>query len=477
MNFKKTVAIAAAAGALAAVSVPAMALENEFHGLFNFNTTFSNFQAGGSGDFTPVGWQKNRQMNNYIEQRGRIQYIAKASDDLKFVTQFELDTRFGGITDNKYTSSNDSGKLDADGISLETKHVYLDFNASKEFNAKLGVQPYKDTIKGVFIDADLPAIMTTTKMGAYTLGVGFSRFSENYQNAAGTTARLGDGAKDLFILDNTFAINKDTKAALSYYFLADYTASTTGGAATLLDTHNAAQDIMLSTLALRGETKLGALNLSGFAAMQGGSQKAIVGTPATGSRYFHGYALNAAAKMAVGPGTAKTAFLFTSGNNSRNAGSYKGWVTSSVDSYNEGGMMILARNTANSPTSTDAFIRRNVTNIALLTMGYDAKLTDKLFANGNLGFAWAPSSVDAPLFNPTGALVNTNTTGRNGGDFMGTEINLETGYKLYSNLTLKAQAAYMMLGAYYKNTAVTGTGSSATPENPYSARLHAQFSF
>ena len=36
-------------------------------------------------------------MNNYFEQRARLQYTAKVSDDLKLVTHFELDTRFGGI--------------------------------------------------------------------------------------------------------------------------------------------------------------------------------------------------------------------------------------------------------------------------------------------------------------------------------------------------------------------------------------------
>ena len=97
MNFKKTVAIATAAGALAAISVPAMAFENEFHGLLNFNTTFSNFQDGGSGNFTPAGTKENKQMNNYFEQRARIMYVAKASDDLKMVTQFEINNRFGNI--------------------------------------------------------------------------------------------------------------------------------------------------------------------------------------------------------------------------------------------------------------------------------------------------------------------------------------------------------------------------------------------
>ena len=54
MSLKKTVAIVAAAGALAAISVPAMALENEFHGIYNFNFTCSNFQNGASGDFQPA---------------------------------------------------------------------------------------------------------------------------------------------------------------------------------------------------------------------------------------------------------------------------------------------------------------------------------------------------------------------------------------------------------------------------------------
>jgi hypothetical protein len=504
MSLKKTVAIAAVAGALAAISVPAMALENEFHGVYNFNFTGSNFQDGGSGDFFPGGrpafspangsatagaavapWASTRQMNNYFEQRARIFYTAKVSDDLKLVTGFELDARFGspaqnGVAPNpavgKYTST-EAGKLDADGISLETKWVYLDFNVGKDFNTKLGVQPYKDTLKGLFIDADVPAVMTATKMGAYTLGLGFSRFADD-SGLTGAPARLGDNAKDLFIWDNTFTVTKDTKVAFSYYFLADYSATTTGGTTTFLDQKNRDQDVLLNTLALSGETKVGDISLSGFAAMQAGHQKHVVGAlqaspPAeTGSRasdrYFHGLAANIGAKVAAGPGTLRTAFLYTSGGTS--GSQYKGWVTSSVNSYNEGGMMILARSTANSPTTTDRYVRRNVTNLSLLTVGYDANLTDKTFLNGNIGLGFAPSTADAP--------VNKSTLKGNTARYMGTEINMEAGYKLYSNLTLKAQAAYMMLGSYYSGSASDSKpGSSKDPENPYSLRLHAQFKF
>lgn len=486
MSIKKTVAIAAAAGALAAISVPAMAFENEFHGSYTFNTMFSNFQNGGAQNFSPAGKKDNQQMNNYFDQRARLMYIAKASDSLKLVTQFELDTRFGGITDGKYAGSSDAGVLDADGVSLETKSVYLDFDLGKT-NVKTGVQPWSDSIKGVFASAaDIPAVMTSTKLGAYTLGVGYSRFSESQLNG-NPTGRMGDRAKDLFVLDNAFAFSKDTKAALSYYLLADYQSNgvaqssvlNADGTITTTAATAATRDrLLLNTIALSGETKVGPIALSGFAAMQAGHSH----LDSTGkSTYYHGYAANAAAKMAAGPGTAKVAALFLSGDN-KVAGSahYKGWVplqgpisasSGSTNAYNEGGMMIIARNTGDAPTSTDTRIRRSVTNLALLTAGYDANLTEKTYLNGNVGFAWTPASgKDGNVFG---------TTQQNASDFMGTEINLEAGYKVNSNLTLSAKAAYMILGGLYKNTGSTnaGTPSAADPENPYAMRLLASFKF
>jgi len=458
MSLKKSVAIAAAVGAMAAISVPAMALENEFHGTYTFNTIFSNFQDGGSGNFTPAGWRENRQMNNYMEQRARLQYTAKVSDDLKLVTHFEINNRFGNsntVTNSQGGQTDISGSdLDTDGLTFLTKHVYLDFNLGKSFNVKTGLMPYKDTIKGLFIDADVPAVMTTTTLGAYKLGLGFARYNDL---STGTT-RLGDRATDLFIMDNTFAFTKDTKAAFSYYLSADYRTD---------------QAVLLNTLGASAETKLGPVSLSGLVAMQAGHQKQTIGTaplPNRSSKYFHGYAANVTAKLAAGPGTAKVAGLFVSGNNNSGDAQDRGWQNSGITSYNDGGMMILVRATQNSPTSTDRYIRRVLTNVALATVGYDANLTDKIFANGNVGFAFAPSSAGAPVDKATGR--------SNSGDYIGTELNLEAGYKLNANLTLRAQAAYALLGSYFKGSATTDSATSyKDPENPYTARLFASFKF
>jgi len=470
-KFQKQMLTIAAAGALTAVTaLPAMAFENEFHGIFNFNTIFSNYNNSSSGDIKVTGLRDKNKMNNYFENRLRLQYIAKASDDLKLYTQFEFDNRFGDVNTD----------LDTDGATnqFELKHAYLDFNVGKSFNTKLGLMPYKDTIKGLFIDADAPFIMTTTKMGAYTLGLGFSRFADDsLRGTTGAVSRLGDADKDLFIMDNKIAFSKDTMAAFSYYFLADYAAANTGysggTSGAILGGHTQKQAILLHTLGLSGQTKIGGLGLSGFAAMQAGVQKPDIDAktgPTKSSRNFHGWAANVAADMKVGPGKVKTAFLFTSGNNSSNANQYKGWVSSSVNSYNESGMMIIARNTANSPTTTDQYVRRDVTNIALLSMGYDAKLTDKFGMAANVGFGWAPSSSDAPVDKKTGKM--------NGSDFMGTEINLEANYQLYKNLKLMALGGYMINGGYYKGSAHNSTTTSVKdPENPYTMRLQARYAF
>lgn len=443
-KFQKQMLTIAAAGALTAVTaLPAMAFENEFHGLFNFNSVFSNYNRGVSGNFTP-SVNANPKMNNYMEQRVRIQYIAKASDDLKLVTHFEINNQYGLA---KAVGTSGTG-IDTDTYNVQVKHAFLDFNVGKSFNTKIGMMPYKDTLKGIFIDADVAAIYTTTKLGAYNLGLGFTRLNDS--NYGSATLRTGDLNRDVFLMDNKFSFSKDTKAALSYYFLADYQTPTAR--------------TMVHTLGLSGETKFGALGLSGLAAMQAGHTNTT-----TGSRTTHqGWAANAAATMDVGSGKARTGFLFTSGNKGT-AGYNGGWAHSGVQSYNESGLMILTRNTANSPTSTDQYIRRLITNQAVAYMGYDAKLTDKLKLDGAVGFAWVPASFGAPTDLKTGR--------PNASDFMGTELSMTAAYQLYKNLSLQAKAGYMILGGYYKNSAVKADGSATDPENPYTMRLQARYSF
>src|SRR5512138_3321633 len=87
-------------------AVPAMALENEFHGMYRLRGFVSNFDDSAAGAVA-IGNQagsknfgKDAPTYSYLEQRARLMYIAKANDNLKLVTHFEFDSRFGDTSYN-----------------------------------------------------------------------------------------------------------------------------------------------------------------------------------------------------------------------------------------------------------------------------------------------------------------------------------------------------------------------------------------
>jgi len=455
MSLKKTVAIAAAAGALAAISVPAMAFENEAHGSFTSRFILSSYDNGGATTLDPTLYKSKNKANNYIEQRARLQYIAKASDDLKLVTHFELDTKFGGDKTGKYAGTNDGGSIDADGISLETKHIYLDFNLGKNVNVKTGIMPIKDAFKGIFLDSDDTGILVTTKLAPLTVSTGYFRVAtETNTTAAGATTQIGHDNKDFFILDSKLALTKNVNLGLAYYLLAEYTNATPS---------------TVHFFGLNADAKIGKATVSGFVAAETG-----YATVGTGHHAVSGYAGNIAAKLPIGPGTLRTAGLFLSGDGNANNGNNTAFANTGLATYGESNLWIFARTGAGG-TSSDRTIPGTTgqgdRKRWLYTLGYDANITPKFFVNGNLGLSWVAKNAGAPR--------EGNVAGRtNASNFQGTEVNLETGYKIYDNMTAKVQVAYAILGGYYKGAAADSTASNIKdPENPYSARIAWSYAF
>jgi len=532
MKLKKTVAIAATAGALAAVAMPAMAFENEVHGTSRLRYFISNYENGSGGNplatqeatitkayvapvFNPDGSvltpgtaagpvantnfhyiapasgnaTSNQKVNNYFEQRSRLFYTAKANDDLKLVTAFEIDSVFGDRAQSGTyatvggTGRNQGGALESDTVNLETKWVYLDFKIpSTPINVSAGIQPFKDQLKGIFLDADIAGIVTNTKAGAAAIKVGYLRAYD--QSYFSTGRPRGMDNLEVGVVEAKFALSKDASIGAAYYLYNDNRSMPISTAFTT-------NDIMIHTLGLTGDAKFGALSLSGFAAYQGG----IIKTNTNGSSYLNALAYNVAAKVPVGPGTFKTAMLFTSGNAENNGKHLTGWVgmtqaqnntwsnVAGASTYNESGMMLLNRNAAAGTGTTDNAIIYNTGNgtsisnmqgMYLASLGYDAKITPKLYTNVNVGAAWAAHSNGLKPWDKGSAGVDK----RNATNYMGTEINLETGYKMYDNLTASLQAAYVVLGGYYKGSSTVGTATaSKDPENPYTVRTSLIYNF
>jgi hypothetical protein len=481
MSIKKTLLAVAAVGALtAATAVPASALENEFHGLYKMKYFVSNIDNGSNGFYSATN--KGISTNNYFEQRARLFYNAKANDDLKLVVAFEIDSVFGDRAQGGFTNvnaagntgtvntatafRNSGGALDTDAVNLETKWVHLDFNVpGAPVNVKVGTQAIKDDLKGILFDVDAAGIYTTSKFGPATVNLGYFRGYEGNNGDTGLANKIGVNNLDMVILQSKFAVTKDLSVGADYYGYFDYRDS----AATMKD----------HTLAVNADAKVGPVAVSGFIAGQMGDLKnSTAGT----KQDLVGFAANVAGKLKVGPGTAKLAALYTSGDNGK--GDNSAWqslqqsiagvgtlntTAGSLNTYNESGMMLLMRNAAAAGTSTDRglawttnFKNQGVTGIFA---GYDAAITPKFYANGNVGAAW--TSNENPISKPT----NLATSAKNSSDFLGTELNVETGYKLYDNLTASVQAAYVVLGDYYKNTGRDAAGAAATPDNPFTTRL------
>jgi hypothetical protein len=578
MNYKKSILAIAAAGALGALAaVPAMAFENEFHGTFTLKYYgLDNYENPAPGIIDPaklglpgsvstaayngstanstkigaapyISSSDRLRSQNYFEQRARIFYTAKASDDLKLVTGFEIDSDWGdkaqgslpnaggstGATGGFSTAAfrNSGGALEADAVNLETKWVYLDFQIpSTPTRVSAGIQAFKDSLKGIFFDFDGAGLLTTTKLGnAATVSLGYIRgYDQSFFATGNQAVPKGNENLDIGVVEAKFAVNKDLNVGASYYIYSDGRPVLYGGAygtstapatastnsvygdpnATIGGTNIASVNgtngtlvsaTMINTLGLNADAKVGLLNLSGFAAYQFGEAKDINGIGGNNA-YLNAFAYNLAAKAAVGIGTLRSALLFTSGNNDEGGNGHHltGWVgtnqspdavwtgTPGTNSYNEGGMMLLNRNVVNNNTNTDYAIIYNSGNgttplnsqgLYLYTLGYDATFTPKLYTNVNAGFAWVAHSNSLKPVDYTASHGLASNRYQNASNFMGTEINIETGYKLYDNLTARVQAAYVILGGYYKNSLDIGGKTGDNPENPYTARLILSYAF
>ena len=463
---KKFLAVAVA-GALAASAVPALALENEFHGAFTSLYDLSNYSPVGNGgdsqapESLKTGLQNDAPTHNYFVQRVRLNYQAKASDNVKLVSTFEIDYKFWG--NSSYVAArNSGGALGADSVNLETKSLYLDLSFPTVVNARIGMQPNNDAFKSVLFDADMAGLQFSRSFSNVDVSAGFFRWNDT------PTAAFGKNTRDMFTLEGKVNLSKTLKVGAAYYYIDDNRSNaptvtstvTVPGTqiGTLADgspvydttrtvvtttTANPANATRLSNVGINAEAVIGPVTVNGFALKQFGHIDA--------ARTAKGYALNAGARMKVGTGTARGEFLYVSGGNNS---------FHSVENGGEGGgfydneLVILGQD-KNSLTMYNAIVF-DVGNagqgVIVGSLGYDHSFSDKFTGSVNAGFASVAENLTA-----------------SDSDYLGTEINAEAVYKLTPNVTLSARAGYVFLGDYFE----------ATPsvDDPYDVKLLVKYRF
>lgn len=472
----KILSIFAATALIAAAAVPALALENEFHGAFTALLINSNFNGNQTAaDFyEPAGKPKNQYSANFLQQRARLQYLAKVNADLKLVTTFELDYTFWG--NSSYTvGRNQGGALGADTVNIETKSIYVDANPFKGTNIKLGMMPNNDAFKSVLFDADMAGVLLSGNYGKFSPAIGYFRFNDK---GLGIDKVLGHKTNDLFMLDGKFEISKELKLGAAYYFFRDNQANASTIAATgtqigvLPDgtpifaaagftpqkTVFTDNDVKIHALGLNAAYGHGPLSLSGFA---------IYETGWNSKRYTSAFAGNVGARLKTGPGAARAEFLYVTGDGGGNGRSNAFFAVDGEHGYYDNEMVILGRD--KNAMTTDNSIIFNTGNKGQgqigAYFGYDLPVTDRLSTAFNVGFAG--------ITHKNGNTPNNVATGKpNASNFLGSEINAEVTCRLMDNLKTSFRAGYVFLGDYYDNVALNGT-----PVNPYDAKIVFKLTF
>ena len=463
---KKFLAVAAAGALSVLTAVPALALENQFNGAFTTFYDLSNYSASGNENSSNgAGILNDAPTQNYFVQRVRLGYIAKASENVKLVTKFELDYNFWG--NSSYTVARGSGgAIGADSVNIETKNIYLDLDYPKYVSAKIGMMGNNDSFKGILFDTDMAGLKLSHDYANASIAAGFYRWHAD--------SPTGKNTNDMLSLDAKYSISKNLKVGASYYYIRDdratgFTTTTTPAVgtpigalgdgtpvydltlpftpATTTVTANPSNDAKVHTVGINAEGVVGPLALSGFAAAQFGDRSATDDAK--------GYAFNVGARMPLLGGTARTEFLYVSGGDNAFFNAEGGFE---AGGFYDGEMIFLGRD--KNATTIDNAVVYDVSNLGqgviLGTIGFDYSFTSKLSGSVNAGFAAIADDSGATL---AGA----------GSDYLGSEFNAEANYQLTSNVTLGARGGYLVLGDYFDGI--------AGADNPYDLKILVRYAF
>lgn len=137
-------------------STASAALENQFGGYWRTRFTYEDNFSG-----------QDTSSKFYVDQRTRLYYTAKFSDDFKFVNKFEFNSAWGDATGVAGTGA--GGDIGADGKgNWRIKNSYADFNVGPMANVKVGIQPFT-IARGFIFDDDASGAIVTGKFANVTV--------------------------------------------------------------------------------------------------------------------------------------------------------------------------------------------------------------------------------------------------------------------------------------------------------------------
>jgi hypothetical protein len=450
---KKFTVLALAALLVVAFAMPASALENIFGGYWHTRfVTQKNFD----GDDTEA--LDISEMNT----RTRIYYTAKLNDNLKLVNKFEMDTVWG----NKDVSAAPAGTLSsnfgdagADGVAIEIKNTYADFNVGP-VNFLVGIQNFK-LGRGFISDDDASGMKAIWKVndGLYLPFV----YQKVKEGGAGKNANAQD--VDAYIFAPIIMLSKDIKLSPYYAFFhaqdANLLGLRLGLPASGTQTYGLADDVNVNIAGFDFDAKMGAASLWLTGIYQFGSlstRNTSLGHPAGTDIDLKGYLLAAGGKFDLGKADVHGQVFYATGEEKGLTDKeYNAYFTTTSTTYYwaeilgagvfdglGGGSGI--RNSV--PYSYDV----GPSNTLAVNLGVTVKPMDKLSVTADL---WYAKLAEKNAFNK---------------DKLGVEADLRITYKLIEGLTLDVVGAYLFAG-----DAVSADGNNDS--NPYEYGTQLSLSF
>ncbi|MDL2286029.1 hypothetical protein LJC24_01130 [Desulfococcaceae bacterium OttesenSCG-928-F15] len=188
---KKFLISALCAVGIAAMSLPAFAVEHEFGGYWRTRAyTQKDFWPNGASDLSVV------------DTRTRLYYTAKFSENFKFVNKFEFNTIWG---------DDDGGDIGADGKNdWRVKNSYVDMTFC-DWNVKVGIQG-ATYARGFLFDDDFSGISLTYKGNGFTIPFVWMMAVEGGEGYNTTTGKKNETYDvEYYFINPSFDYNENIK--------------------------------------------------------------------------------------------------------------------------------------------------------------------------------------------------------------------------------------------------------------------------
>jgi len=475
---KKFAILALAAVMVVALTVPAAALENEFGGYWRTRMVNEGHFNGEDGDAAN---------SRYVDTRTRLYYTAKINDNLKLVNKFEMDATWGQEESSDIAVANVPRDADgdpivlntnsvygdpgADGISVEVKNSYADFNTGP-VNWTVGVQPFA-LFREFYISDDASGIVARYKVldnfvlagswlklyeggsdsgnnediDSYTLSGAFW-FSENISIKPSISyARASE-------LNTLVALGLDGSPALAGLGYTSTGLIDKAGAAGTINATPPFGEVELFTYGFDFDASFDMFGV--WATLIGQSGDVEQNTAGVSDVDFKGWLGALGGNVALGAVDLHGQFMYSPGDDDANDTDIDNFFASN-GSYYWSEIMGLGMFDNNNPTNTPG---DKIFNLMAIGVGATFAPMDKLKIKTDLWYAEREEDI----------VFNAGTPQQRKENELGTELDVVVTYELVEGLNLDLVGAYLWAG-----DAVSADGNNDEDPYEFGARLSLSF--